>query len=120
MAPCRMDRLRLGMMRSSSTFMKMPRPVHLSQAPWGLLKENSRGVSSLIETPCSGQAKFWLKVMVSPPITSTSATPPVRLRAVSRLSARRLRTPSRMTRRSTTTSTVCLMFFSRVISSSRS
>ena len=120
MAPWRMDRLRLGRMRSSSTFMKMPRPVHLSQAPWGLLKENSRGVSSLIETPCSGQAKFWLKVIVSPPITSTSATPPVRLRAVSRLSARRLRTPGRMTSRSTTISTVCLTFFSRLISSSRS
>ena len=65
MAPSRMERLRLGRMRSSSTRIKVPRPVHFSQAPSGLLKENSRGDKSLMEMPCSGQAKFWLKVIHS-------------------------------------------------------
>ena len=51
-------RLRLGRMRSSSTRIKVPRPVHFSQAPSGLLKEKSRGDRSLMEMPCSGQAKF--------------------------------------------------------------
>ena len=30
---------------------RVPRPLQAGQAPWGLLKENNRGVSSGRETP---------------------------------------------------------------------
>ena len=56
MAPSRMDRFLLGMMRSGSTFSWLPRPVQVGQAPKGLLKENIRGVSSSMDTPQSSQA----------------------------------------------------------------
>ena len=55
-APSRMDRFLLGMMRSGSTFSWLPRPVQVGQAPKGLLKENIRGVSSSMDTPQSSQA----------------------------------------------------------------
>ncbi len=56
MAPSRMDRERLGRMRSGSIFIWLPRPVQAGQAPKGLLKENIRGVSSSMDTPQSSQA----------------------------------------------------------------
>ena len=56
MAPSMMDRFLLGMMRSGSIFIWLPRPVQVGQAPKGLLKENMRGVSSSMETPQSSQA----------------------------------------------------------------
>ena len=55
-APCLMDSLGLGMMRSGSTRFCMPRPVHTGHAPYGLLNENMRGVSSSIEMPQSSHA----------------------------------------------------------------
>ena len=35
-----------------------PRPLQVSQAPWGELKEKMRGAISGSDTPCSGQARF--------------------------------------------------------------
>ena len=46
MAPSRRDSSGLGMTSSASKYMRVPRPVQSGQAPWGLLKENSRGVTS--------------------------------------------------------------------------
>ena len=56
MAPSMMDRFLLGMMRSGSTRFCIPRPVHTGHAPYGLLNENMRGVSSSIEMPQSSHA----------------------------------------------------------------
>ena len=56
MAPSRIDLRLSGMTRAGSTFIKVPKPVHFSQAPKGLMKLNIRGVSSSTEMPCSGQA----------------------------------------------------------------
>ena len=46
----------LGMISSGSTRSWSPSPVQVGHAPYGLLKENSRGVSSSIEIPQSSQA----------------------------------------------------------------
>ena len=56
MAPSRMDRFLLGMIRSGSIFIWEPSPMQVGQAPKGLLKENIRGVSSSMDTPQSSQA----------------------------------------------------------------
>ena len=56
MAPSRMERPGLGMMRAGSTLSWLPRPVQVGQAPKGLLKENMRGASSSMEMPQSSQA----------------------------------------------------------------
>ena len=45
-----------GIIKSSSIFIKKPIPVHSSQAPIGLLKENIPGVNSSKLIPQSGQA----------------------------------------------------------------
>ena len=55
-APSRMDLLSSGTMRAGSAFSCTPSPVQVGQAPKGLLKENSRGVSSSMERPQSSQA----------------------------------------------------------------
>jgi hypothetical protein len=88
------------------------------------LKEKLRGDGSSKLSPQWVQERCWLKVIASseglpslpaPPapaepspfITTTSAVPPVSPSAVSMDSVSRWRTPSRRTRRSTTTSMVC-------------
>ena len=55
-APSRMDLLSSGITSVGSTFSCMPSPVQVGQAPKGLLKENSRGASSSMDTPQSSQA----------------------------------------------------------------
>ncbi|OPZ76182.1 MAG: hypothetical protein BWY79_01743 [Actinobacteria bacterium ADurb.Bin444] len=57
-----------------------PRPLQVSQAPCGELKEKMRGAISGNETPCSGQARFSEKSSVvraacpdTPEIPSPSA-----------------------------------------------
>ena len=44
MAPSRRESSGLGTTSSASKYMRVPRPVQSGQAPWGLLKENIRGV----------------------------------------------------------------------------
>ena len=56
MAPSRMDLDSSGTISAGSAFSCTPRPVQVGQAPKGLLKENSRGVSSSMEIPQSSQA----------------------------------------------------------------
>ena len=56
MAPWRIDSSLLGMISSGSSFIWLPRPVQVGQAPKGLLKENIRGDSSSMDTPQSSQA----------------------------------------------------------------
>ena len=51
MAPSRIERFLLGITMSGSTFMNVPSPVQVGQAPMGLLKENIRGSSSPMDTP---------------------------------------------------------------------
>ncbi len=55
-APCLRDKFLSGTMRSGSGFINTLSPEQVGQAPKGLLKENIRGSSSSILTPCSGQA----------------------------------------------------------------
>ena len=109
------------LLKSHSIF--SPRPVHSGQAPNGLLKENRRGCKSGIEIPQSGQAFFWLKntsSSLSPTRRVTITIPLAFLRAISIESARRLRTSSLFTIRSTTISIVCFFCLSSLIASSSS
>ena len=55
-APAFSERLPSGTMSAGSTFIRVPSPEQAGQAPNGLLKENSRGVSSSMLMPQSGQA----------------------------------------------------------------
>ena len=80
------------------------------------MKEKLRGAGSSKLMPQWVQERCWEKVMASsgsplsslPFITSTSAVPPVSSSAVSMDSVRRWRMLARLTRRSTTTSIVCI------------
>src|SRR5712691_1382146 len=55
-APSSIDLLGSGTILFSSISSSTPRPEQRGQAPYGELKEKSRGVSSPIEIPQSGQA----------------------------------------------------------------
>ncbi len=120
MPPSAMDLFLSGMMVSISISSNTPKPVQVSQAPNGLLKENILGDSSSIDTLCSGQAYFCENSITSPPITSTITKPSVEFIAVSKLSAKRDSMPSLMTSLSTTISMLCFLFLSSFISSERS
>ena len=94
-------------------------PVHSGQAPYGLLKENERGSTSNDASGCSlGHAIFSLKRRSrsgepsGSSTRSTVSTPPARPSAVSTLSVSRRLLDGLATSRSTTTSIVCLSFFS--------
>jgi hypothetical protein len=56
MPPSAIEIVGFGMISAGSTRSCVPRPVHFGQAPYGLLKEKRRGVSSSMETPQSSQA----------------------------------------------------------------
>ena len=109
-----------GIIRSSSNSILYPRPKQSGQAPNGLLKEKLRGSTSSMLIPQSGQEKLWLKLIGSPPVTSTIIRPSDSFITVSMESVRRFSIPGFTTRRSTTISILCLIFFSSVISSDSS
>ncbi len=120
MAPLRSDRSLSGMTRSGSIVCSTPRPSQAGQAPKGLLKENSRGSTSEMVKPETGQANFSEKSRRSgsPPsvllsANSITAMPSASFSAVSKLSARRVAMSGRTTMRSTTTSMSCFSFLSR-------
>src|SRR3546814_3109890 len=83
----------------------MPRPSQAGQAPKGLLNENRRGSISSMVKPETGQANLAEKVVRSPVLapvlapllafpdfaSSAKARPSARWSAVSKLSARRVR-----------------------------
>src|SRR3989454_1925272 len=64
-APCLSVRSAFGTTRSGSTSQRLPRPEHVSHAPYGLLNENMRGDTSGSETPQSAQANRSEKSMGS-------------------------------------------------------
>ena len=128
-------------MQSSGSITRWkPSPWQRSQAPCGELKEKIRGSISGIDVPQLRQANFSLKTSTSPRLpalgpesvcapatstsppastSSTSTSPSASPAAASIDSARRLRSPSFMTSRSTTIAMSCLKRLSRMISSSR-
>ena len=116
-APSLILKLLSGIIKSSSNSILYPSPRHSGQAPKGLLNEKLLGSISLMPIPQSGQEKLWLNVMGSPPITSTTKSPSANSSTFSMESARRRSIPAFTTRRSTTISILCLIFFSREISS---
>ena len=118
-APWLIDSVASGTTRSGSISCVEPRPWQAGQAPCGLLNEKMRGWISGSEMPHATQANFSEKVSVGPSTSSTSMSPSARRAAVSTESVRRRRTPSFMTRRSTTAEMSCLYFLSSSISSSR-
>ena len=100
------------MTRLGSKKLTWPRPSQRGQAPIGLLNENRRGSSSGSEYPHTGQAKRAEKMCSRPESISTANARPSEWRsAVSKDSARRCLASGRTFRRSTTTSTVCFLFF---------
>ncbi len=115
MAPSLSDRSPSGMTSSGSISNVVPRPSHVGQAPYGELNEKLRGAGSSNERPSTGHTRCSLNVSTSSSTDaspsrctiSSSATPSASLSAVSRESVRRRAMPSRITRRSTTTSIVC-------------
>src|SRR5262249_39207770 len=64
-APCLSVRSTFGTTRSGSTSHRLPRPEHVSHAPYGLLNENMRGETSGSEIPQSGQARRSENIMGS-------------------------------------------------------
>ena len=120
MPPSFMLLFQSGIILFSSILRNTPSPVHFGHAPKGLLNENIRGDKSSMLTPCSGQAYFCEKVTSSPPEKLTTTSPPASFDAVSMLSARRDIISGLITRRSTTTSMLCFLFFSKGIFSDKS
>ncbi len=57
--PSRSGLERSAMILEESKDHLLPRPLHSSQAPKGLLNENERGSSWGTLAPHSGQASFW-------------------------------------------------------------
>ena len=121
-APSPRVRSSSGTSSSGSTSSSVPRPVHLGQAPNGLLNEKERGSTSSIDSGWSlGQAIRSEKrrsrsgSLGSLSTNSTTSTPPASPSAVSTESVRRRLAPVSSplaTSRSTTTSIVCLICFS--------
>ncbi|OPZ58970.1 MAG: hypothetical protein BWY88_00880 [Synergistetes bacterium ADurb.Bin520] len=122
MPPSLKERLLSGITSSGSNSRVMPSPVHAGQAPWGLLKEKSRGCSSGRLIPQSGQALRREKNSSrSPPSSMRRAMrlPPEVSRAVSTLSAMRFRLSGATSTRSMTISIRCARFLSSPGASSR-
>ena len=132
MAPCRRLSSSSGTSRSGSTSSSVPMPVHCGQAPKGLLNEKVRGSISSIEIGWSlGQAIFsenrrsGVRPSGSSAAISTKSirtSPPDSRSAVSTESVRRclaVASAPLATRRSMTTSIVCLRCFSSVGGSAR-
>ncbi len=60
----------------------LPTPLHVSQAPYGLLKENDRGSSCGMLVPSFGQASFSEYSCSGPSITDTTTKPSAHFNAV--------------------------------------
>ena len=125
-APSASDFSRSGMMRSASHTISVPRPWHSGHAPKWELKEKCFGVSWPSVKPVSGLLKsveYLCSSQRSGSAPSTRRSTTSRLTphfsAVSTLSASRVRTPSLMMSRSTTTSIVCVTPLPRRIGSGR-
>ena len=97
--------------RPGSKVAVRPSPLQSGQAPWGLLNENVRGLSSANEMPQVAHAKRWLKF--SSPNSPSGVTHVATMLCSARRSAtpiestRRVSMPGRITMRSTSTSMVC-------------
>ena len=96
-----------------------PSPMHAGQAPKGLLNEKIPGTGFGSEIPQVGHAKCTLYIYSSPSITAAITIPSPSFNAVSTESVSLCVIPSFIKIRSTTTSIVCFLFFSRFISSSK-
>ena len=106
-APSRMLFDSSGMTRAASTTQRWPSPSHAGQAPWALLNENARGLSSGTCTSQRAQARCCESSRSPRPSTDTSTTPRASWSAFSRLWRRRSPASARSTRRSTSTSIRC-------------
>src|SRR3974390_2244330 len=113
-APSSIDRSSSEITSSGSTWKRVPRPSHSSQAPYGELNEKLRGASSSNDRPQCEHARCSEKVRLSGSSAEhsrgripTSATPSASFNAVSSESVSRRSIPERRTNRSTTTSIVC-------------
>ncbi len=120
MAPSFMLNEVSGIRRSGSNSILYPSPAHTGHAPNGLLNEKLLGSISSMLTPQSGQAKFLLKFICSPPCTSTVKSPSESCSAVSMESASRDESPLLTMSLSTTISMSCFTFLSSSISSESS
>ena len=107
-----------AMTLSGSKSQRLPRPLHVSQAPYGLLNENERGSRAGTLAPHRVQASFSEYIFSAPPISTTTTRPPAILVAVRIEFSTRFAWPSRTAIRSTTTSMVWLRRRSRWMSSS--
>ena len=121
------------MTRSASMCCSTPSPPQAGQAPNGLLNENSRGSTSEMVKPDTGQANFSEKIMPLGVLvaaacwpwrgstvvsaSSTTAMPSASLRHCSSESASRVAMSGRTTRRSTTTSMSWVNFLSSGLTS---
>ncbi len=116
-APPLIDRSGSGMISSSSTSIRMPRPVHSGQAPNGELNEKERGSSSSKEMSSYGQyrcSEYIRSRCGSSSGRSTKSSviiPPARPSAVSIESVRRRLAEALTASRSTITSMVCFSCF---------
>ena len=119
-APSWILRSLLGTTRSSSILYFIPSPLHSGQAPQGALNENILGSRVGREKSHSGQAYVSLSSFLSPPTTSMITFPLPSLVAVSILSYSLLLISGLITNLSTTTSFVCFLFLSKVMSSDKS
>ena len=117
-APSIMLKLLSGIIKSGSNSISVPSPSHFSHFPHGELNENNLGANSSMLTPQSGQAKCSLNRISSCPTTFMTTNPSAIFKAVSIDSANLLSIPSLITSLSTTASILCLIFFSKLISSS--
>ena len=117
MPPLSMVSSLLGIIKSGSITLENPSPLQVGHIPKGLLKENILGVNSSIDILQSVQESFWLNVILSFPITSIITRPSDILNAISSDSANLPSIPSFIAILSTTTSIVCTLFFSNLISS---
>src|SRR5712691_11738177 len=90
MAPWARDRPGSGTTSVSSYSSPAPKPLHPGQAPRGLLKENSAGVSTGPAVPQREHVGCWEKRRRDP-LSSATATPSPSLNAVATASASRPR-----------------------------
>ena len=113
--PLMRDLFIFGIINSGSIETFVPRPSQVVQAPNGELKENARGCSSSNEISHWGQEKNSLYKCSFLPISSMITSPLPTFRANSIEPVNLSLIPFFVISRSTNTSIVCLIFFSRSI-----